>query len=554
MDTTPTLTPTGRRVGGPTADLVEAQRDDGALVTSIVLDPKFKDDDRLKKAIRLAEGFMRFPMVTGLADLDRYDADAGALSYVTGPSRSIAEIVKNHRDAAKPIGRRAALELCYLAGLIVSEAGETGGPRGVFSHGDLSPWRILVRPDGQVQIVGHGVPSPEVLRFHGGDRGETSVDSWRYAPPERVSGAPEDAHSDLFSLVLVAAEMILGHPVFDGSADAVRDALAKGDAPQRLSAHSRALGPKVAEIFAYALNFDPRNRYPSGEAFVDAVEAALRTEPDGETLAEVSARVHASKRGTSLQAVSDATAAIPLGRSIQPRGADAVRQAIAAAAADDDRWSSRGGRRGHRDEPARPDPPRAAESASADRPRTRAEAGPSPAPAVAGERPRTRAEATSPAPTTPDRPRTRAEADAPTPPRGAAPAAASPGAGDRPRTRADAAAPAGDRPRTRAEATSEPAPAAPAVGDRPRTRAEADTATPAPGDRPRTRAEAAGSAAPPAGERPRTRAEADAAAPSDDRPRRRLPTDGEEDAAPRRRPGAEAPPDGERPRRRGDTE
>jgi len=371
MDTLAQLPLTGRKVDGPTAELIELQPDDGPLITAVQLEKSYRDMSRLGQSIELAYGFMTFPMVTGLVELKSYEAKDGALLYATGNSRSVAEILSTYRRAKKKVGPRAAIELCYLGGMILGEAAETGATQGVFSHGDLNPWRVLVRPDGELQIIGYGLPSPEVLRFRDDDSQATLADTWRYAPPERITGAPEDASSDIVSLCLIAAEMILGDPLLDGTPEAIRKLLEDGQLTALVNKQAKALSKPVAEVLAYAMNFDPRNRFESSEAFVTACEHLLEKGLTGESLAEAGQKVATTKRGKALKSVDD-TAAMPIsGRAIRPRGQKAVQEAIDRAAQEDSRWETRGGRRGKKavEEEAAP-----VEETKSKRPRRRSQA------------------------------------------------------------------------------------------------------------------------------------------------------------------------------------
>ncbi|MFT6144959.1 MAG: hypothetical protein ACJAZO_002084 [Myxococcota bacterium] len=420
METLADMMVTGRTVDGPTAQLVELHPEDGPLVTAIRLDEPFRDMPVLSRSIELARSFMEFPMVSGLVDLSAYLPKEGILLYPTGHARSVAEILSTSRKTKKAAGIRAAVELCYLGGMILGEAAETGADQGVFSHGDLTPWRVLVRADGELQIIGYGLISPELLKFRQDDTYPTQADTWRYAPPERAMGAPEDAQADLCSLALIATEMILGVPLLDGSVADIRKSLESGVLPQLVNNQAKKMGKAVAEVLAYALNFDPRNRFDSAEDFVLACEGLLETGLSGDSLAECAQKVHTSKRGTALKSVDD-TQAIPVaGRAIRPRGQKAVQEAIERAAENDERWESRGGR-GRKASAKTPDAPKPIEAVDAEakpkRPRRRTEE-----PAAEPARPRRRgdAEATD-EDAKPKRPRRRPssedEAEAPKRPR-----------------------------------------------------------------------------------------------------------------------------------------
>ena len=123
-------------------------------------------------------------------------------------------------------GVRAGLELMFACGQILVGA-DTGEAEGVYSHGGLTPWRVMLRKDGQVLVVGYLLPQVEILEFHADLTGTRGL--LPYCPPERMEAAAEDISSDLFGLTLIAFELITGKPVYDGLVDDIRQQAARGE-------------------------------------------------------------------------------------------------------------------------------------------------------------------------------------------------------------------------------------------------------------------------------------------------------------------------------------
>jgi hypothetical protein len=329
-------TPTGRRISGPSADLVEVVLPGGGIGTALEFHPAWHGDPTLVAATRLGGSFLEMPMVVGLVDLIAADPDVGRCIYRTGAVRSVAELLHHARVEGKKVSRLACLQLVALAAEILEEGAETGAGQGVFSHGDLNPWRLTVRASGEVQIIGYGVPCPDA-RASVLDRSRPPrVDAIRYAPPERLLGAPEDASSDVYSLVLVVVELMRGAPLIDGTADEVREAITGGHAARMLSKLASELGAPVVKVLAPALAFDPAARYESGFALSAAVTELLAGVRGGADLAAAVVPVFAASEGRLLDVPGSRA---PAARPVAPVAAPATAAPVAAPVAEG-RWSA----------------------------------------------------------------------------------------------------------------------------------------------------------------------------------------------------------------------
>ncbi len=210
------LQPTGRQFREPAANLVELTDPENLKHTAIVFDEAYRGLPELGLDIELILSFLEHPMVVGLVELSHHDLAQGVFAYPTGPAWTLRELLRIHSDLSKVVGLRAGLELAWLGGQILTEAAETGPQQGCFSHGSLSPWRIALRPDGQVQIFGYGLPHAELAARRRDPSLILDADSIRYAPPERLGGQPEELSSDTYALVLLAYEAATGRALFEG--------------------------------------------------------------------------------------------------------------------------------------------------------------------------------------------------------------------------------------------------------------------------------------------------------------------------------------------------
>jgi len=92
----------------------------------------------------------------------------------------------------------------------------SGAPLGVV-HRDVSPGNVLLTSHGHVKLADFGIACTGFSESHTGDnhmRGKMG-----YMSPEQVTGAALDDRSDVFTLGVVLAELLLGERLFEGKAD-----------------------------------------------------------------------------------------------------------------------------------------------------------------------------------------------------------------------------------------------------------------------------------------------------------------------------------------------
>lgn len=276
METIAGMTVTGRTFPGPAADLVELDSDSGLKHTAICFHPEHRSDSALGAAMHDVGGFLEAPNVTGLVPLKRFARHEGAFIYPTGSVWSVAQIVRLFALDQRKCGLRAGLEFAYVVSQVLLEASEVGGLHGIHAHGGLTPWRVMLKNDGQASVVGYGVPQVQLLAVVDSKGiGGLTADSFRYAPPERLAGEPEDLSSDLFSLSLIALEIITGRPVYQGTAEDVRFQAARAEGARRLYQWRHRLPEGVREVFGRALRYDRDSRHHDPEEFVYAVHEEL---------------------------------------------------------------------------------------------------------------------------------------------------------------------------------------------------------------------------------------------------------------------------------------
>ncbi|MFK7927349.1 MAG: hypothetical protein AB8H79_04125, partial [Myxococcota bacterium] len=301
-------TPTGRKTAGPDSDLIEVENPDGHKQTAIVYDKSWREHDLLTTNVELVQSFMEFPMVEGIACMSRAPSGEGLFQYESGSVLALIEVIRAYRDQRSVIGVKAAVEMVKSITSMLQEASENGPMQGIYSHGGLTPWRIALDADGNVQVLGYGLPQMDMVAVRENPKHKARDDSYRYCPPERLTSGFEDISTDMFSLVLIAFEMATGEHLLTGRSAELKKAVEMGEAQARLMANPGGLPSPIHEAFLHALAFDPIARYQEPHEFLNALLAAeAQVTLKGAGLAEVMEQVRkTTKRGKALMDVGTA--------------------------------------------------------------------------------------------------------------------------------------------------------------------------------------------------------------------------------------------------------
>ena len=133
-------------------------------------------------------------------------------------------------------------------------------------HRDLKPSNILINSDGRIKICDFGIAHTESSELT--QLGDV-LGSLHYMSPEQFIGMSIDARSDIYSVGVIAYELLTGKKPFVGNSATVMQKVIY-EQPETPSSINTKLSPHIDDVIMKALAKDSGKRYQTARDFSDA--------------------------------------------------------------------------------------------------------------------------------------------------------------------------------------------------------------------------------------------------------------------------------------------
>lgn len=232
-----------------------------------VLARRFADDEdcrkRFKREALTAARLSGHPHVATIYDVGEWNLRP-YLVMAFFPGGTVAD-----RVMQDGISRGQALRWLEQA----ADALDTAHKEGIV-HRDVKPANLLLDERGDVVVGDFGIARILDQTSGGLTASGTVLGTSGYLSPEQAKGEQASAASDIYSLAVVAYELVTGHRPFEDTSPTAEAAAHIRDPVPSASARTN-LPREIDAVFDRALAKDPPNRFPSAREFVAALENAL---------------------------------------------------------------------------------------------------------------------------------------------------------------------------------------------------------------------------------------------------------------------------------------
>ena len=145
-------------------------------------------------------------------------------------------------------------------------------------HRDLKPQNVIVNGEGVAAVTDFGIARAGVSEI---TQTGSVMGTPHYLSPEQAQGFDVTAVSDLYSIGVILYEALTGRVPFEADSAVAVAMKQVSQTPQRPSSINPAVSPALDAVVMRALEKEPGERFQSADAFIAALDAALKDPGDG---------------------------------------------------------------------------------------------------------------------------------------------------------------------------------------------------------------------------------------------------------------------------------
>jgi serine/threonine-protein kinase len=153
-------------------------------------------------------------------------------------------------------------------------------------HRDLKPQNVIVDEEGKAVVTDFGIARAGVSEI---TQTGSVMGTPHYLSPEQAQGFDVTPVSDLYSIGVILYEALTRRVPFEGESAVAVAMKQVSQVPQRPSSINPQVSPALDAVVMRALEKDPGQRFQSADAFIAALDAALRDPGSGQGTAAFAA-------------------------------------------------------------------------------------------------------------------------------------------------------------------------------------------------------------------------------------------------------------------------
>jgi serine/threonine protein kinase len=188
-----------------------------------------------------------------------------AMQYIEGPT--LKQLIESGLTPEQAVSLvRQVLEAARFA------------HRGGIVHRDLKPQNVIVDGEGKAVVTDFGIARAGVSEI---TQTGSVMGTPHYLSPEQAQGFEVTAVSDLYSIGVLLYEALTGRVPFEGESAVAVAMKQVAETPQRPSSINPAVSPALDAVVMRALEKEPGSRFQSADAFIAALDAAMKEPGQG---------------------------------------------------------------------------------------------------------------------------------------------------------------------------------------------------------------------------------------------------------------------------------